>query len=211
MGHVPHLFLPGPWEAERVGISPDQTQHLQRVLRLSDGQPVGYTDGRGLVGSGSFMSDGLVIRGEESAVPRPSDLTVVAAPPDSKDRARFLVEKLSEIGVAELRFLRTEHGQGRPPRGDKAYSWAVSGLEQSRGAWLISIPEESVTFSDLQPPFVVCDPAGSKEQPLARTVVIGPEGGWADGEVPGDTQRWNLGDTILRLETAALVAAARLI
>jgi 16S rRNA U1498 N3-methylase RsmE len=42
-------------------------------------------------------------------------------------------------------------------------------------------------------------------------VVIGPEGGWAEGEVPDDAQRWDLGDTVLRLETAALVAAARLI
>jgi 16S rRNA (uracil1498-N3)-methyltransferase len=211
MGHIPHLHLPGPWEAERVEISPDQTHHLQRVLRLADGQEVGYTDGRGLVGTGTFISEGLVLRGEESAVPRPSDLTVVAAPPDNKDRARFLVEKLSEIGVAELRFLKTDHGQGRSPRPDRAYSWAVSGLEQSRGAWLISIPEEMCTLTDLRPPYVVCDLAGSRERPSARTVVVGPEGGWADGEVPDDAQRWDLGDTVLRLETAALVAAARLI
>jgi 16S rRNA (uracil1498-N3)-methyltransferase len=211
MGHVPHLFLPGPWDAERVEVSPDQTHHLQRVLRLADGQQVGYTDGKGLVGTGTFSSDGMVLRGQESAVPRPSDLIVVAAPPDNKDRARFLVEKLAELGVAELRFLRTDHGQGRPPRRDRALSWAASGLEQSRGAWLLSIPAEMDSLTDLRPPYVVCDPAGSKERPSARTVVIGPEGGWAEGEVPDDAQRWDLGDTVLRLETAALVAAARLI
>jgi 16S rRNA (uracil1498-N3)-methyltransferase len=211
MGHIPHLYLPGPWEGESVEVSPDQTHHLQRVLRLADGQEVGYTDGNGLVGTGAFISEGLVMRGQESAVPRPSDLTVVAAPPANKDRARFLVEKLSEMGVAELRFLKTDHGQGRPPSPGRAHTWAVSGLEQSRGAWLISIPEEMSTMTDLQPPYVVCDPVGGKERPSARTVVIGPEGGWADGEVPDDAQRWDLGDTVLRLETAALVAAARLI
>jgi 16S rRNA U1498 N3-methylase RsmE len=42
-------------------------------------------------------------------------------------------------------------------------------------------------------------------------VVIGPEGGWASGEVPEDAIRWDLGDTVLRVETAALVAAARLL
>lgn len=211
MGHVPHLFLSGPWDLERVEISPDQGHHLEKVLRLAYGQPVRYTDGNGLVGTGMFLSGNAVARGQESAIPRPSDLIVVAAPPDSKDRARFMVEKLSEIGVAELWFLETKHGQGRPPRPDRAHSWAVSGLEQSRGAWLINIHEETVTLADLERPYAVCDAAGSRERPSARTVVIGPEGGWAFGEVPDDAQLWDLGDTVLRLETAAIVAAARLI
>jgi 16S rRNA (uracil1498-N3)-methyltransferase len=211
MGHVPHLFLPGPWESERVEISPEQGHHLEKVLRLKGGRPVGYTDGNGLVGAGMFLSGGAVARGQESAVPRPSDLTVVAAPPDNKERARFMVEKLSEIGVAELRFLETRHGQGRPPPADRARAWAVSGLEQSRGAWLLQIQQKTVTLADLEGPYAVCDATGSRERPSARTVVIGPEGGWAIGEVPDDAQLWDLGDTILRLETAAIVAAARLI
>jgi 16S rRNA (uracil1498-N3)-methyltransferase len=211
MGHVPHLFLPGPWESDRIEVSPDQGHHLEKVLRLTDGHPVGYTDGKGLSGSGGYLAGGIVTRGQESVIPRPSELTVVAAPPDNRDRARFLVEKLSEMGVAELRFLETEHGQGRPPRHDRAQSWAVSGLEQSRGAWLIRIPDGTVTLAGLKRPYVVCDPTGRRELPSARTVVIGPEGGWAMGEVPDDAQRWDLGDTVLRLETAALVAAARLI
>jgi 16S rRNA U1498 N3-methylase RsmE len=44
-----------------------------------------------------------------------------------------------------------------------------------------------------------------------RTVVIGPEGGWAPGEIPESVTRLDLGTTILRVETAALVAAARLL
>jgi 16S rRNA (uracil1498-N3)-methyltransferase len=210
MGHVPHLFLPGPWEGSRVEVSAQQRHHLEKVLRMGEGSEVGYTDGQGLIGSGRFGS-GEVVRGEESAMPRPSDLVVVAAPPDNRDRSRFMVEKLSELGVAELRFLETEHGQGRPPRPDRAHSWAVSGLEQSRGAWLLRIPENPVTLATLERPFAVCDTGGSSEWPSARTVVIGPEGGWAPGEVPEDAQLWDLGDTILRLETAVLVAAARLL
>jgi 16S rRNA (uracil1498-N3)-methyltransferase len=210
MGHVPHLFLPAPWEGSRVEVSPQQRHHLEKVLRAGEGREVGYTDGEGLVGAGVYGS-GEVERGEESSVPRPSDLTVVAAPPDNRDRARFMVEKLSEMGVAELRFLETRHGHGRPPRPDRAQSWAVSGLEQSRGAWLLRIPEKSVTLADLEQPFAVCDPAGSTDLPSARTVVIGPEGGWAPGEVPDAARLWGLGDTVLRLETAVLVAAARLL
>jgi len=45
----------------------------------------------------------------------------------------------------------------------------------------------------------------------ARTVVIGPEGGWAPGEIPDTMRRWSLGSTVLRVETAAIVAASRLV
>jgi len=208
MVHIPHLFLGGPWSEDRVGVSDEQRHHLETVLRRGSGR-VTYTDGQGTIGSGQY-SAGQVTRGKESQAPRPTDLVVVTAPPDNRDRARFLVEKLAELGVAELRFLETRHGQGRPPRVDRLRSWAVSGLEQSRGAWLMRTAEGLVTFSGLKAPFVVCVPGGSREVPSARTVVIGPEGGWADGEVPEGATRYDLGDTVLRLETAALVAAARM-
>lgn len=210
MGHSPHLLLPGPWEQDLVDVSEQQRHHLEKVLRLDDGRPVEYTDGMGIVGSGRYAA-GAVVRGPERNVPRPSDLIVVAAPPDNRDRARFLVEKLAEIGVAELHFLETRHGQGKAPREDRSHSWAVSGLEQSRGAWLMQISPMPITMAMVSRPFVVCDPSGSRERPSARTVVIGPEGGWAPDEIPDDAVVWDLGDTVLRLETAALVAAARLL
>jgi 16S rRNA (uracil1498-N3)-methyltransferase len=143
-------------------------------------------------------------------VNRPSDLVVVVAPPDNRDRARFLVEKLSELGVAELMFLETRYGQGRSLGEVKVRSWAASGLEQSRGAWLTRTAGGLVTFSSISRPFAVCDRGGTREVPRARTVVIGPEGGWAPDEVPDHAERFDLGDTVLRVETAAIVAAARM-
>ncbi len=210
MGHVPHLLLPGPWTGKNIELSEEQRHHLERVLRIGEGESVGYTDGEGSIGNGRFLN-GQVLRADEAQVPAPSDLTVVVAPPDNKDRARFLVEKLAEMGAAELLFLDSRHGQGRSPSAEKARSWAVSGLEQSRGAWLMSTSDRLVDFDDINRPFVVCDRGGLRDTPFAWTVVIGPEGGWAPGEVPEDATLWGLGDTVLRVETAALVAAARLL
>jgi 16S rRNA (uracil1498-N3)-methyltransferase len=164
----------------------------------------------GLFGVGEYRS-GVIARGEERCVERPSDLVVVAAPPDNRDRARFMVEKLSELGVAELRFLATRRGEGRPPRDERLRAWAVAGLEQSKGAWLMGTGEGLVTFSSISGPFAVCDQEGSREVPPARTVVIGPEGGWAPDEVPDRAIRFGLADTVLRVETAAIVAAVRLL
>jgi len=210
MGHVPHLLVPGPWNRDYLEVSEEHRHHLEMVLRVGDGEPVSYTNGEGSIGGGRYEK-GRVLRGEETGVPAPSDLIVVASPPDNRDRARFLVEKLAEMGVAELLFLVTRHGQGRLPKAGKVLSWAVSGLEQSRGAWLMKTSEHVAGLDDLDQPFVVCDQGGRRERPLARTVVIGPEGGWAPGEIPEHAIRWDLGDTVLRVETAALVAAARLL
>jgi 16S rRNA (uracil1498-N3)-methyltransferase len=177
---------------------------------LREGDPVSYTDGLGTLGEGRYRP-GLVVRGGESTLERPTDLVVVVAPPSNRDRARFMIEKLSELGVAEVRFLETRHGQGRPPRADRLRAWSVAGLEQSTGVWLMRTSTELVTLSGLDGPVAVCEQGGSKEPPHARTVVIGPEGGWAPGEVPEEAMLFDLGDTILRVETAAVVAAARMI
>jgi 16S rRNA (uracil1498-N3)-methyltransferase len=208
--HIPHLLLPGSWEADRLRVSEGQRRHLEQVLRLGGRHPITYTDGEGSFGSGEYVSAD-VFRGEETRIPRPTDLVVVVAPPDSRDRVRFMVEKLAELGVAELRFLATAHGQGRPPKVERLRSWAVSGLEQSRGAWLMRTTRDLVDLSDLEPPYAVCDIGGSRATPSARTVVIGPEGGWAGDEIPQEAVRYDLGETVLRVETAALVAAARMV
>jgi 16S rRNA (uracil1498-N3)-methyltransferase len=210
MAHVPHLLLESPWDSQLVEVSEAQAAHLERVLRLREGDPVSYTDGLGTLGEGRYRP-GLVVRGGESTLERPTDLVVVVAPPSNRDRVRFMIEKLAELGVAEIRFLETRHGQGRPPRADRLRAWAVAGLEQSAGVWLMRTSTELVTLSGLDGPVAVCEQGGSKEPPHARTVVIGPEGGWAPGELPEGAMLFDLGDTILRVETAAVVAAARMI
>src|SRR3970282_2642837 len=117
MAHVPHLLLESPWDSQLVEVSEAQAAHLERVLRLREGDPVSYTDGLGTLGEGRDRP-GLVVRGGESTIDRPTDLVVVVAPPNNRDRARFMIEKLSEMGVAEVRFLETRYGQGRTPRAD---------------------------------------------------------------------------------------------
>ena len=70
---------------------------------------------------------------------------------------------------------------------------------------------EFVTWQDLEEPVVVCHPEGGPLVQQPRTVVIGPEGGFADGEVPNGLPNWGLGPNTLRIETAALVATARIL
>lgn len=212
MGHVPHLYLPGPWPDGPIPLDDAHRDHLRRVLRRGGGDPVTYTDGAGRVGTGTLAEE-AVERGGERLVPPPPSLTLAVAPPAAKDRARFLVEKLAELGVARLEWLRTRRGEGRVPRPDRAEAWAVAALEQSRGAWLTRVAGSEVSLAELEGKVVAADAGGGPlpegEQELV--VAIGPEGGWDPGELPPGTRRVTLGPRVLRVETAALVAATRLL
>ena len=210
MKHVPHVLVGAPWPDDDLAVPVVQWRHLTKVLRKNRGDPVTYTDGLGRIGEGRLGSQ-TIVRGEETTVAKPSELTVVVAPPANKDRARFLVEKLAEMGVSWLTWLDSRHGEGKVPPSPKVFSWVLAATEQSRGAWLMETSAEPVTIGSMGEAVAVCDQAGGVQVPDCRIVVIGPEGGWAEGEVPPGVTRWNLGPTVLRTETAAVVAAARLL
>lgn len=208
MKHVPHLVVAAPWDGTELDISVMQWRHLTKVLRLRRGDRISYTDGLGNSGSG-VLKERTVVRGDEMFQPRVAELAMAVAPPANKDRQRFLVEKLAEVGVSKLVWLKTVHGKDRVASGTKLFAWALAAVEQSRGAWLMETSPDLVEWAELEGPVVACHPGGEGSSVGARTVVIGPEGGFADGEIPDDVARWDLGPTVLRVETAAVVAAAR--
>jgi RsmE family RNA methyltransferase len=214
VGHRPHLFVPGPWLEPVIESSPGTIDHLDRVLRVRSGDAVSYTDGAGMVGDGVWESS-LLLRGPERRVSRPVPaLTMAVAVPKSIDRQRFVVEKLGELGVARLCWLDAEFGSGHPRKQDKTRTWAVGALEQSRGAYLLEVGG-LVRWDELERPLLVAlpgaDPLAALAIPPSLTVAIGPEGGFAATEIPADALPVGLGSTVLRVETAAVVAAAVLL
>lgn len=208
MKHIPHLVVAAPWDGPRIDLSMVQWRHVTKVLRMKAGQEVSYTDGLGVLGSGALIHQGIE-RGEEETVERPSELTVAVAPPSSKDRQRFLVEKLTELGVARLIWLETRHGRNRVAGAAKVFSWVRAALEQSRGSYLMETSDELVPLSEIEGRIVVCRPGGEPNPGEFDVVAIGPEGGFAEEEIPEDAGVWDLGPTVLRVETAAVVAVAR--
>lgn len=209
MRHVPHLVIAAPWEGPLLRLSVMQWRHLTKVLRMRSGQDVTYTDGLGTIGKGTLDTQAIE-RGDESVVNRPSGLTLAVAPPANKDRQRFLVEKLAEMGVARLVWLETAHGTNRVPSQSKVFSWVLAAVEQSRGAYLMETSDELASLADLSGRVVVCHPGGESDPEDVDTVVVGPEGGFGDDELADGTSLWDLGSTTLRVETAAIVATARI-
>jgi 16S rRNA (uracil1498-N3)-methyltransferase len=212
VGHVPHLFVPGPWDGPGVALDDRQLHHLRAVLRLTGEIDVTYTDGGGRSGLGRVVG-GTLERGEERAVARTRPVTVAVAVPDSKERTRFLVEKAAELGADRIRWLSTRYGQGRPPRADRAQQWADMALEQSRGSHRTIVDDGTARLGDIDGLILVADRGGGRPAGSAQpvTVLIGPEGGWAPGEVPDHLGRIGLGDKVLRVETAVIVALTLLV
>jgi 16S rRNA (uracil1498-N3)-methyltransferase len=210
MRHVPHVFLPGPWHGHHIELGEGAVHHLRRVLRLIDGAPISYTDGEGRRGEGTLEGEAVVRGSEVREAPPHARLTIAVAPPRSADRTRFLVEKLAELGVDRLTWLRTEHTIGRPPHIDKARAWAREALEQSRGVWMMQIGDEVAAIGDLTGAILIADRAGAPAAPIGidTTLVVGPEGGLTAEERRGTTV--TLGDRVLRVETAAIIGAGLL-
>ncbi len=210
MKHVPHVVVGAPWDGVELALSVVQWRHLTKVLRMKRGKPLTYTDGLGNFGEGA-LSDHSIERGPEREVSRGTELTVAVAPPSNKDRQRYLVEKLAELGVSRLQWLETTYGSGRIANPGKVFSWVSAALEQSRGSWLMETTPDLVKWTELEAPTVVCDRGGGKLEVRPRTVVIGPEGGFSELEIPTDVDKWDLGPNVLRVETAAVVAASRIL
>ena len=193
-----------------MSLSVMQSRHLSKVLRMSRGDEVTYSDGLGTVGRG-ILGQNVIERGDEEEVARPTRITMVVAPPANKDRQRFLVEKMAELGVERLVWLETLRGKNRVSSASKVFSWVLAATEQSRGAWLMEVAPDLIRLDDLEPGWAVCHPGGDRSTPETQTIVVGPEGGFAEEEVPKDAARWDLGPTVLRVETAAIVAVSKLL
>lgn len=205
-----HVFVES---LEAIVLSTDDAHHLLRVLRLRDGEAVTVSDGRGGWRSCAVAGDAIVPMGDVVVEPAVAPLTIAAAIPKG-DRLEWMVQKLAELDVTEIVLLHCERSVVRWKGERGAHQLARLGrvareaAMQSRRVWLPTVrgPIEFAEAARL-PGAVVADPDG-KGVSRAETVLIGPEGGLTDGERSLCAASINLGRNILRVETAAIAAAA---
>jgi 16S rRNA (uracil1498-N3)-methyltransferase len=194
-------------------LSPEESRHAVRALRLGPGDRVTVFDARESWTGEIESVDGRVrVRLlERSARPALPAVTVAAAVPKGA-RLDWMVEKLAELGVAEfapVRFARSvaECGEAKRRRLGKI---ALAAAKQSGAPVLRIAPERPL--AEVPADAILVLPSAA--EPLGRgagTVVVGPEGGLTPEEEARFARRSSLGPTTLRIETAAVVAAARLL
>jgi 16S rRNA (uracil1498-N3)-methyltransferase len=156
----------------------------------------------------------------DAARERRSRLELAVAMPKG-DRADWLVEKLTELGVARLIPLRTQRSVVRPGAGklDRWRRIVVAASKQCGRNQLMEIAPLTdwprlVSDPNLPRRRLIVDPDGPAATWYASELIaaIGPEGGWTDEELAlandAGWQRVGLGPRILRIETAAIVCAS---
>jgi 16S rRNA (uracil1498-N3)-methyltransferase len=224
------LVLPEALAGETVNVGGEPYRHLFRARRLAVGDRLRLADGRGAARWATVASvdrrEARLTLGEAAPANDPARrLTLLVAPP-RPERTAWLVEKATELGVAAIRFLAAERAvRGLDGRAlGRLARVAAAALEQCGGA---TLPELSGPHPLAALPGLLAaggeafylHPVGTAALPAAGAapvaVLVGPEGGWSDAELAAlaasGARPAALGTRILRVETAAVAAAARLL
>lgn len=222
-----HIFY-APDIQTKAELPEEEAQHCIRVLRLTTGDQITLTDGKGNFYQAEISAATnkrcLITMKETTFQPPlwPGHLHIAMAPTKNMDRNEWFAEKATEIGFDELTFLNCRYSERKVIKTERIEKILVSAIKQSLKARLPKLNE--MTDFDA---FISQDFKGQKfiahcyegNKPLLKEVLkkgedalvlIGPEGDFSEQEVKQAVGKGfmpiSLGRSRLRTETAALVA-----
>ena len=191
----------------------EDRHHLARVLRLRDGDSLTVGDGLGRWRPARFGSD-LRIDGAGVEVPAPSRTVAVGFALIKGGRPELVVQKLTELGVDRILPLAAERSVVRwgetkvASQYERMVRVAREAGMQSRRVRLPEVTPVAPVLSLFDA--AMAEPGGEALDADVDVLLVGPEGGWTPEELR-ERRRINLGSTILRAETAAIVAGVLLV
>jgi len=206
----PHVYVK---DLDEPALVDEDRHHLARVLRLRDGDSLTVGDGLGRWCPARFGSD-LRIDGEVVEVPAPSRTVAVGFALIKGGRPELVVQKLTELGVDRILPLATERSVVRWDEAKVASQYermvrvAREAGMQSRRVRLPEVTPVAPVLSLFDA--AMAEPGGEALDADVDVLLVGPEGGWTPEELR-ERRRINLGSTILRAETAAIVAGVLLV
>ena len=212
-GTAPHVVVD---DVDRPVLSEPDFHHLARVRRLRAGDPVSVTDGRGSWRWCEFDTGELRVVTDVVTDPEPTPRLLIGFALVKGEKPELVVQKLTEIGVDDIVLFIAERsvvkwdGAKAEKNLERLKVVAREASMQSRRTWLPTVhpvrqfAEVAVTGS------VRADLGGAALDATVTSVLIGPEGGWSEAE-RSTLPAIDLGENVLRAETAAIVAAVRLV
>lgn len=226
------FFVDQPVKGSSFVLEGEQAHHLQNVMRKRVGDSVVLFDGSGC----EFCAEITTLKKRRvtlrlvsrSEVSRELDRAIsIACALPKGNRQKFLIEKLVEVGVSQFIPILAERSVADCDDGVRARltRHVIEACKQCGRNVLMEIAPRhdlkqlcDVEF-DSPTRRLVADPSAADclsqiEPSLAVAVAIGPEGGFTEEERlqlnDAGWQSVGLGPAILRIETAALAAAATL-
>jgi 16S rRNA (uracil1498-N3)-methyltransferase len=211
-------------------LSPQESHHAIKVLRLNEGDTIQVVDGTGGFYNAVIVNPNAKACAVDLKEPvpesqiRPYRLHLAVAPTKNIDRFEWFLEKATEIGIDEITPLLCEHSERKVVKPDRIERILVSAMKQSLKSFL-PIQHEMTSFSTFiekarpEENLMIAHCYNTKRQTIKTriplngnsiTMLIGPEGDFSPEEVEQAINKGffpvTFGSGRLRTETAAVVA-----
>jgi len=228
-----HLFYVPGIHGDSCTLNAEESHHCVKVLRLQAGEHIQLTDGKGSLYKAEIETPNakacvLRILEKDTEAQASWQLNVAIAPTKNIARMEWLIEKLTEIGIASFIPIITQRSERKILKIDRLQKIVVEAMKQSGRRYLPEAQELS-TFNDFletaknfsgQKFVLHCiEKDKSTFQEIYKKgenamILIGPEGDFHNNEVEQAIGAGfipiTLGTVRYRTETAALVASCTL-
>ena len=222
--YTPEISLP------RYTLPEEESKHCVRVLRMTVGDELHLTDGKGNMYRCKVVSDNVKRCEVEVVETWPEyermsyGLTMCVAPTKNIDRFEWFLEKATEIGISEVYPLECDHSERRQIKLEREEKVITAAVKQSLKAYhpvlhdLTSVRDIIAMDFEGEKYIAHCDSSFGERPYLGNLVkkgantliLIGPEGDFSKEEINFALQNGfkaiSLGRERLRTETAAVVA-----
>jgi 16S rRNA (uracil1498-N3)-methyltransferase len=203
---------------------PELLHQLTRVLHLSPHETVVFFNGDGMEWQGKIVEirKDMIEFKRESLLPNqrdPEKMIHLYAAVLKRENFDWIVEKATEVGARSIHPILTERTVKLKLNPERLLKIAQEAAEQS-GRGIIPQIEPVISaraaFSGAPGQKFFLEPDGEvfpSETPSELSLFVGPEGGWSEAERALAREEGcvpvRLGSTILRAETAAVIAVYR--
>lgn len=217
--------------AQESSLCEDSSRHAVQVLRMTGGERLQLTDGKGLLATATIINahkKNTVVRiNTIEHIPYTNrNICLAIAPTKNIGRIEWLLEKVTEVGIKSIALLQTKRTERSKIKTERLQHILVSAMLQSRQAYLpelsVSVPFENIiNTNDFVEKYIahcIEDPHKTALRDInsaaSKIILVGPEGDFTDDEINLAIHEGfkpvSLGPTRLRTETAGLVAAVAL-
>ena len=136
------FYAPEMGESGVCSLSPEESFHCAKVLRMRPGQALRLTDGNGLLCDAELVVrccaaqvTRVLKRPDEEGNTRPS-VHIVMAPTKNMDRTEWFLEKAIEVGLGRASFVQCARSERKSLKIERLEAIAVSAMKQSLHTYL---------------------------------------------------------------------------
>ncbi len=219
---------------KEIELDEDTSKHIVQVLRSKEGEKVNLTDGKGNLLEAEIIEAHkkhcrVNIQHSTFNIQQSRRITIAISLLKNTHRFEWFLEKATEIGISEIFPLICDRTEKQKFRYERMNGICISAMLQSQQTWLPVLHEPLKYIEYLKTNennnsmklIAHCDEGNKQTIANLQTgtfsqwqIAIGPEGDFTKEEIELAKQNGfisvSLGNTRLRSETAAVVAATLL-